>query len=367
MAVAEMIPLGRRMTVPHVAERLRAEIIRQRLAPGTPIHSNRKICELFGVSPMTAMRAVNRLVADGLLHRVKGSGTYVGAAASTSNTKRIGVVFSLPSTGESKEIEAAYGVLRDAVVERLRGGGAEVSYLSFGDLRMPTVAPKVLERLDAAVVSCSCVDTDTIRQFDAWGKPVVLVQLDEARDLAYHQVVPDLFHGFSEAAGLLRSAGAKRVMVLDNGSRTHRSRIDAFLRAAAAAGLSVSGIETVRLRDEIGDIGRMAGHKAGLEILGGKKVDAVFSPSDFVSFGFVDACREKGVEPGKDLLLVSYDDLEGEGLLPFGEPMLTTVANPRREIGRLAADLVRSDDLTHETNVSRILRVKTNLVRRKTA
>lgn len=365
MSLSMKAKSGRRMTVGHVAERLRGEIGRQKLTPGTLIHSNRRICELFGVSPMTATRAVNRLVEEGLLHRIKGSGTYIGKSAGTSALK-IGIVFHLPSLGGSRETEVAFGLLRDAVMARLNGCGDDVVDLSHNDLRSSSAALPVLRQLDAAVVAASCVDSDTMRQLDAWGKPVVVVQLDEPRDLPYHQVFPDLYQGFSEAARLFKAADATRVATLGIDVSTSYRRTAIFQRAAESVGMDPASFAAFNAPCEIGDSGRLAGFRTGLKLLKEKKFDAVFCPSDFVSFGFVDACLEKGVELGKDLLLISYDDFESEGLLPFGEPLLTTVTNPRREIGRTAADLVRSRSLK-DTGVTHLLKVRTKLIRRKTA
>jgi DNA-binding LacI/PurR family transcriptional regulator len=118
---------------------------------------------------------------------------------------------------------------------------------------------------------------------------------------------------------------------------------------------------------EIGDSGRLLGYRAGLKLIKEKKIDAIFSPSDFISFGLVDAYRKNGIKLGKDILLISYDNLEGDGLLPFGKAILTTVANPRHEIGRIAADLAQSKSSGAEIGNTHIIRVKTNLIRRQTA
>lgn len=55
------------------------------LKPGQLYQSAREIAELFGVSPMTADRAMRKLATNGLLQRRHGSGTYVGEAAQNSN------------------------------------------------------------------------------------------------------------------------------------------------------------------------------------------------------------------------------------------------------------------------------------------
>ncbi len=45
--------------------------------PGQKIASETTIAKQFGVARMTANKAINSLVSDGVLERIKGSGTYV--------------------------------------------------------------------------------------------------------------------------------------------------------------------------------------------------------------------------------------------------------------------------------------------------
>jgi DNA-binding LacI/PurR family transcriptional regulator len=89
------------------------------------------------------------------------------------------------------------------------------------------------------------------------------------------------------------------------------------------------------------DTGRLTGRILGENIIkAGKLPDAIFCPSDFLSFGIMDVMMGKGLTPGVDFKLISYDNLEGAGILPFGKPMITSVGNPRDSISRQAASLI---------------------------
>ena len=53
------------------------ELIRNGLASGSPVPSERELCEQFEVSRMTVRQAIDTLVVDGILERHQGKGTFV--------------------------------------------------------------------------------------------------------------------------------------------------------------------------------------------------------------------------------------------------------------------------------------------------
>lgn len=56
---------------------LREWILQGRYDPGQKLESEGDLCEMFGVSRITTRKAIDFLVAEGLIHRVQGKGTYV--------------------------------------------------------------------------------------------------------------------------------------------------------------------------------------------------------------------------------------------------------------------------------------------------
>lgn len=69
------------------------------LTPGDPVPSERDICERFGISRMTASKAVSALVDEGILYRERGRGTFVAFPKPTCTSSRL--------TGFSDNIRAA--------------------------------------------------------------------------------------------------------------------------------------------------------------------------------------------------------------------------------------------------------------------
>jgi DNA-binding LacI/PurR family transcriptional regulator len=64
-----------------IQQELRAMIARGEYQQGTSFTTQREICERFGVSMGTAVRALNELVGEGVLVRRRGRGTFVAEAA----------------------------------------------------------------------------------------------------------------------------------------------------------------------------------------------------------------------------------------------------------------------------------------------
>src|SRR5919199_4218863 len=60
-----------------VKQELREAIAQGQFQPDEPFITQREIVERFGVSTTTAVRALNDLVADGLVVRRRGRGTFV--------------------------------------------------------------------------------------------------------------------------------------------------------------------------------------------------------------------------------------------------------------------------------------------------
>lgn len=57
----------------------RQQIESGELKPGDPLPAESALCEMYGVSRPTVRQALNELVREGLLHRLKGKGTFVSA------------------------------------------------------------------------------------------------------------------------------------------------------------------------------------------------------------------------------------------------------------------------------------------------
>ena len=90
---------------------------------------------------------------------------------------------------------------------------------------------------------------------------------------------------------------------------------------------------------------------------------AIFALNDLMAIGALRAAAEAGCSVPKDLAVVGYDDLE---IAHFTNPPLTTIAQPKKEIGAQAVRLLVDRISQKSTPPSRLVLAPELIVRRST-
>lgn len=146
--------------------------------------------------------------------------------------------------------------------------------------------------------------------------------------------------------------------------RAARERLAGLRKALGEAGRG-GALETI----SHGEWSVASGHEQARRILdlvlggsaGARKARlAFFAANDLLALGVAQAAAEHGLRLGRDLGLVGYDDIDPVRYL---EVPLTTVAQPKRELGRLAAKQLLAR-LRGEAVERRALRLRPTLVER---
>jgi DNA-binding LacI/PurR family transcriptional regulator len=313
----------------------RDKIARGEWPPDTQIPIELDLADSYGVSRNTIRQALNVLVQDGLLERTQGRGTFVRApgAASVAEAirapaceKRIGVVLS--HSGDQLNMEILLGVEQAC---RSRGYELSFSYSNDnGDVQQRDVA-----RLRAGGV-CGFIifplsdeeESQAITQLHTDGLPLVLVD-------RYLPTIETDYVGVDNMNGGYRAT--EHLLILG-----HRRIGFAHERIA---GLTTSSVRErwQGYRNALQDYGRpyddaLFFNTADNDALTGPhRPTAVFAVNDVSAIEILKAAHRLGLRVPEDLAVVGFDDLT---LAAMTQPPLTTVAQPRTEVGVRAGHLL---------------------------
>lgn len=200
--------------------------------------------------------------------------------------------------------------------------------------QMKYVKSLLEKRVDGILMnSVSVLDRDQQAQLAACGVPIVLLNRS-ASSRAFSTVCSDNETGGAMAAQYLLDLGHKKIAHL-TGPRQHGNlsdRMHGFVRTLESAKNPVhpivlhgrfnfsGGCElTKKLLDEHPD------------------VTAIFAANDVMACGGVSAALDRGLRIPDDLSLIGFDNIELSSVI---HPPLTTVHQPKYEIGRAAVEIL---------------------------
>jgi DNA-binding LacI/PurR family transcriptional regulator len=238
-----------------------AKIGTRDLAAGDKLPAEAELARQVGISPMTVRQAYSSLVAEGVLNRRHGRGTFVAAAepsraptatAATPGLTRcttdVALVYS-----HYTDLVSYHGLLVAAVAAACEAKGwnlHQFSHFERGiDHRSNALLAHLLEQrqVDAVLASGTLLDRD-LTTFERLGLPVALLDNDCVGDAAISLYFDDA--GFiTQAIALAHSRGQRRLALLSGptaqtGSRFRRRGdrlISAFIARCSELHLPLDG------------------------------------------------------------------------------------------------------------------------------
>jgi LacI family transcriptional regulator len=298
-----------------------------------------EVAELAGVSISTVSHVINetRPVGDELRQRVLEAmdtldyrPNRLARSLRMGETHTIGVI--VPDSSNPFFAEVARGI-EDASFAQ---GYSVILCNSDGDLEKELLYTNVLasKQVDGILFVAAGVSTEHIRGLQEEEVPVVVVDR-EIPDVSVDEVLTDNVRGGEMATRHLIDLGHRRIGCITGPSDLTPSadRFVGYCRALQEAGLSVDEEIVVR-----GDFQYEGGYQRAQQLL---NVDdpptAMFACNDLMAVGVIRAAREMERRVPADLSVVGFDDVS---LASFTSPALTTVAQPKYEIGVLATKLL---------------------------
>jgi DNA-binding LacI/PurR family transcriptional regulator len=293
-----------------------------------------------GVSPATVSRVINGTarVSPEVEGRVRQAVTRIdfhpydlAAGRARRATGMVGLV--IPDVANPFWAEVALGA-----EAALRPHGYGLILTNTGDSlerEEETITLLRRKRVDGVLVAALRDAGDALRRLRAVGTSIVLLA-HGADDGTFDLVTVDGERGAYLAAAHLLELGHRRMGFLGGppDERTTQGRRAGFLRACADRGIDVA-------RSALAE-GPGWGFEAGAErmtelLARSRSVTGVVAANDVIALGALAALHRAGRRVPEDISLVGFDDLP---LAAISHPPLTTVSQPRRERGRIAAELL---------------------------
>lgn len=292
----------------------------------------RHVAERAGVSIATASRALNDKgdVSGQTRERVREAARSLGysvdragRALVTQRTRLVAAVVG-DNAGHRDLSLIFFGKVLAAISHRLAQSSYDAVLLQPLD-----VDPH--QRFDAAVLIGVDDDDALVAELAAREVPLVGVDVRCAGERAAY-VGSDHADGVRLALAHLHALGHRRIAHVAGARNTvaGSERADAFRHETERLRLDVPG-EYLRQ----GDFSSASGYREACALLAlPERPTAIVAASDLMALAALQAIREVGLEPGRDVAVVGFDDLEAAAL---AHPPLTTIRQDRRDLGRLAA------------------------------
>lgn len=299
----------------------------------------RDVAERAEVSVTTVSHVVNetRHVSDELRERVQEAMDALGyrpnrlaRSLRRGETHTIGVV--VPDSSNPFFAEVARGVEDTSFAQRY----SVILCNSDGDLEKELFYTNVLtaKQVDGILFVAAGVSTEHIRTLQKQKVPLVVVDR-EIPDVSVDEVLTDNVYGGESVTRHLIDLGHRRIGCITGPSNVTPSadRVTGYGRALEEASLPFD--EEIVLK---GDFQYEGGYRAAERLLTmDDPPTAIFACNDLMAVGVIRAAREMGWRVPDDLSVVGFDDVR---LASFTSPPLTTVAQPKYEMGVVATELL---------------------------
>jgi DNA-binding LacI/PurR family transcriptional regulator len=158
-------------------------------------------------------------------------------------------------------------------------------------------------------------------------------------ELDFPYVDVDGFDGICQAMQYLLSRGHERIAAIawPDTSRVGNERLRGYFESLHAAGLAICP-EWIERGEGTFEFGREAASRL-LELPSNDRPSAIVTLNDTQAIGALHAAREHGVEVGREVAIIGFDDAT---MSQYLFPALTTVRQPIHEAGRKCVELLVS-------------------------
>lgn len=315
---------------------IKEKISAHELRPGEKLYSENELSEMFGLSRQTVRHAIGILEQEGLVERVRGSGTYIGSRNGEVRKKTMNI--AVISTYVDGYI---FPPTLQGIVQTLSAAGY-MTQIAFTNNRVDNerrILQGLLEKdhVDGVIVEAtkSALPNPNLEYYRELKRRQIALLFFNCKypELDAPIVALDDFKVAEDAVNYLLSQGHRKIggiFKADDGQG--KLRYAGYVEALLKAGLSVDDRKILWIdTDDQKDLKNI--RNSVLRRL--TDCTAVFCYNDEVAFGLVELLHKEGFRVPGQLSIASVDASE---LSLLAEPHITSVPYPMEELGKKASE-----------------------------
>ena len=301
-----------------------------------------------GISPKTQKKVWD------LAKKLNYRPNQVARSLRLGNSKTIGLVIADISN-------VFYSVIAKSIEEKASLNGYSIIFMSSGE--NPKKEEEILRVLmnkgvDGLILSTSFSDKNQMLQLRASNIPFVLIDR-YVPSVKTNYVVSGNYQGAFDMTEHLLSLGRTRIALLyvtPLHLTTMKHRISGYQDALRKNGHQVKS----KLTREIPyDNIKENMEKVLKELILVEKIDSVFFLNNKLTLAGLDVLKRLNIRIPYDISVVSFDDID---LFRFSYPTITSVSQPKEEIGKVAFEVLLNQINNREAKIQQIvLPVKLNI------
>ena len=306
--------------------------------PNEHIPSERELCDIYSVSRTTIRKAIDELVADGLLIRKPGKGTFVTEKKLSKKPKTGNILYI--RCVHSDITKSTSSIKNDIFYPEILAG-VEIAATSNNYhcvIRTINENDFTSEQLEESIENTDgivCAELHNISFFKYLQKfsiPIILV-CPSIKSSKVDIVEIDNDTGAYEAVNHLIDHGHKRIAFIGGTETSLPSEIREMGYTKALKNHDINHTYIRKSYWRLED-----GYNITLELLKEKiPPTAIFAASDLLAIGAVNAIKDQGLNVPDDISVIGFDDISMSSQM---KPALTTMSVRKLEIGKIAAQLL---------------------------
>lgn len=315
---------------------IKEKIHTKELRTGEKLYSENELSQMFGLSRQTVRHAIGILETEGLVERIRGSGTYIGCRGGNSGKRTMNI--AVISTYVDGYI---FPPTLQGIVQTLTGAGY-MTQIAFTNNRVDSerkILEKILEKdnVDGVIVEAtkSALPNPNLEYYREIRRRRKALLFFNCRypELGAPLVALDDTWVAEKAVSYLLSMGHRKIGGIfkaddGQGGLRYAGYVDALLKE----GLGVDDRKILWIDTE--DQKSLKNIKNSV-LRRLTDCTAVFCYNDEVAFGLLELLHEEGFRVPGQLSVVSID---GSELSLLAEPHITSVPYPMEELGKKTAE-----------------------------